>query len=90
MVEDVFNIGFLQPKFPPVGHCGSDLEKKKTCLCKASFLSSVPSLNKIGKCMSEKWVRMCLTLSFLQLKWLPIGRIGSDVETKCRAYASHH
>ena len=48
------------------------------------FISS-NILNKIGKCMSEKWLRTCSTSGlccFLQLKWWPVGHLGSDVEKK--------
>ena len=51
-------------KWPPVGHHRSNLEKKMICLCSISFVICVPSLNKIGKCMSKKWLRTWSTPGF--------------------------
>jgi len=57
MVEDVFNIGFLQLKWPPVGHLWSHHIPKIMCLCKTSCVVFLPSTNKIVRYMSEIWWR---------------------------------
>ena len=41
---------------------------KITCICKPLFIICVPSLNKIGKCMSEKWWRTCSDTGWHELR----------------------
>ena len=89
MVEDMFNIGFFTTKMAAIRPSWKWSRNKMKCLCKRSFVICLPSLNKIGKCMSEKWLRTCSTSDFLQLKWPPVGHLGSNHETKSRSYVYH-
>ena len=85
MVEEVYDtvFFFLTTKMAASRPSLIASQNKMKCICKPSFFILVPSLNKIGKCMSEKWLRTCSTRAFFfQLKWPPVDHLESDVEKK--------
>ena len=75
-------------KWPLVGHLGSDVEKKWRGVCVNHHSLSVPMLNEIGGCMSDKWWTTCSTPCVFN----EVGHLWShrEIKTKWCAYVHHH
>ena len=92
MVEDVFDTGvfFFTIKMAANRPSWISSRKKRTCLCKPSFLICVPCSNKIGKCMSDKQMRTCFTLGLFTTKMAASRPSWFWCRKKWRTYVYHH